>query len=166
MSNPLYSPGWEGAAEGAPIIAGDAHDDDAYVLEQTLEQQPLPIDPAESNAVVVPVPDVKPTRQTRIISGYQTIDANTSGLPFMVAPADPDRLNFHMRVDGITTTDNVFVSDEENKLSVSATPQRSGISMRLSPSAATIPFDDYNGPVWIMGVTAGTLIVTWWSVVK
>lgn len=154
--------GWEGGPEAAPHIAGDLNDDDGQILARMLAQAPQAIDPAESNAVVVPVAGTKPPRLARLLSGYITVDPNTANQPLFIAPADDERSGLHVRVDGATSTDLVFVADEPNKLSLLG---RSGQGIRVQPGT-TVTFDDYNGAMYALGQTTTSITITWWSVTK
>jgi len=157
----MSAPQFEATTEAlAPPLAGDAHDDDAQIIDDLFEPASGPPDPS---AAMQDAPDhtqSPPKRPTRIQSGNQTIDAFTLA-PIQIQPFDPNRERIVIRVISTTATDYILIADEANKCN--ALSLTSGQAGRL-PAGCDLTLEGHTGPVFIMSAVATSVVVTWWAV--
>lgn len=132
-----------------PTIAGDAHDDDAEVLNRLVESHAEPPTPEQEPKAPYHVLH-KPKPITRLMSGWINVDKSWP-VPTQILPADPNRKSLRITVMSSTSTDVVQVSDEQNRAQ--------------STSAALVPvyaggldLSGYTGPVWIFAPNAAGIV--------
>lgn len=147
---------------GAPVIAGDPHDDDAQVMESMLVEVDAPAErPADSPAIQH---KTAPKRVAQLLSGFQVIDLNNLNSPQCIMPADPDRKDFSVEVFGSVATDSIRIADSPNKLHYPAIGGTSGQSRRLLVGKIWHP-TDYTGAVWIIGTDITAPVTVTWDAV-
>lgn len=138
----------------APEIAGDVRDDDAAVINSLVESHAEPPTPAEMPLKAPLDRTIDPPKITRMISNTINID-KTWPVPTLLLPADPNRKSLTIRVASTTTTDVVYLADEQNKA------QNASTSFVLAPATTTVDLSAHTGAVWIYApLLAATALVT------
>lgn len=142
-----------------PRLAGDWQDDDPQVIDALFEQAADPPD-IGATAVVESAKPPLPKRLTTLLTGYVTIDSNTSGSPIQLLPGDPRRKNLAVRVLGSPLT-TIYLSDDPGRL---AMRQTSGFAYAI-PGGGDVFLGDYTGPVYalctpiVAGVTGWVTLI-------
>lgn len=157
----MSDPNWE----PAPVLAGDPHDDDPSVIDDLVTSNPIPPDPAASRESVVNHLDQRPKRNTRILSGYQVLDANARGVQFLILPADHNRKSLTVSVGGVGTNDSALIADEAAKFAYNG---QSGQSARIYTGKSVQGIDSHTGPLWIAIPldNVSPVVVSWVSVTE
>lgn len=130
-------------------IAGDTHDDDAAVLDETLEAAPS--GPVDYSGLVAEQATIRPT--TRILSREFVIPAQSGAhAPVMVLPEDPHRLKL------------VVFLEPDTRIASSL-----GEAFFAAPAGGTaaIDLEGHTGALWAYSTDTGTdLTVRVWAVTK
>jgi hypothetical protein len=131
----------------APIIAGDAADKDAAVLNSQVQQNATPPGPDEEpSETVMPLDTPRPASRMLTQSIKMICGAN-GWTPFLVLPADPRRTGLRIRIMSDTAVDRIRIADDPGKL-------ESESSSALVYVADICSLDSHTGPLWAYGPDA------------
>jgi hypothetical protein len=158
----MSAPQFEAVTEPlAPQLAGDPHDDDAQIIDDFFEPTSGPADVTGAKVDFHDHSLTPPKRPTRIQSGFQAIDANTT-YAVQIQPFDPNRERIVIRFTSLAATPDtyVYVADEANKLTLVAAT--SGQAGRI-PHGSDLTLEGHTGPVFVTFGT-GSGYVSWWAV--
>src|SRR5450830_136464 len=100
----------------APILAGDAADKDALILNSQVEQDATPPEPSEAPSAPVIELD-QPRLASRLLTQSLKVLCGAAGwTAFQILPEDARRSTLSIRVASDTATDRIRIADDPGKL--------------------------------------------------
>lgn len=146
----------------------NVNDDDGQVIDSFFIETdtPPPLKDAQEPIVLPEPPEI--VLPTRMFAGTDVLTAAST--PYMLMPADTNRVNLHLDIYSFATTpsakDYVFIADENGKISSVMSGASSGAFKGRHNKG--IDLDNHTGAVWIgPGPILGDNIeISWRTVTK
>lgn len=145
--------GWRASFGGmseaivSPILAGNASDTDAGVIDDLIEDMAEPPAPG-SRPRTAGVTKLSPPAMTRMLTNTVLVYSDWT-VPICIAPADADRVSLRVWAASDTSTDFVRIADDPGKCNA-----RSGSAILYSGQDITFTDPTHTGPLWVLAVDA------------